>query len=96
MLPLGLDTAAQGLYDSRDKGFMGLEYPSLNPKPSGKTIVVYGGSSSVGAQAIMLATASGAKVVAVASEHNFEFCKGIGATEVRLIHMIPSPGRTRH
>ena len=83
MLPLGLDTAAQGLYDAADQGFLGLDYPSLDPKPSGKTIVVYGASSSVGAQAILLATASGAKVVAVASEHNFDFCKSLGATEVR-------------
>lgn len=85
VLPLGFDTAATGLYDSTDKGFLGLEYPSLNPKPSGKTIVVYGASSSVGTQAIMLAAASGAKVVAVASEHNFDFCKSLGASEVRSL-----------
>lgn len=82
VLPLGLDTAATGLYDSLDKGCLALVYPSLNPQPSGKTIVVYGGSSSVGTQAIMLAVASGAKVVAVASEHNFEYCRGVGASEV--------------
>ena len=82
VLPLALDTAAQGLYDSAEKGFLGLDYPSLNPKPSGKTIVVWGGSSSVGALTIQLAVASGAKVVAVASEHNFDFCKKCGASEV--------------
>lgn len=91
MLPLGLDTAATGLYDSHDKGFLGLDYPSLNPKPSGKTIVVYGGSSSVGAQTIMLATASGAKVIAVASEHNFDFCKSLGASEVSEIATFSLP-----
>lgn len=84
VLPLGFDTAATGLYDAKDKGCLALEYPSLNPKPSGKTIVVYGGSSSVGTQAIMLAVASGAKVVAVASEHNFDFCKSLGATAVQI------------
>lgn len=83
VLPLGFDTAATGLYDSTGKGCLGLEYPSLSPKPSGKTVVIYGASSSVGTQAIMLAVASGAKVVAVASEHNFELCKSLGASEVR-------------
>lgn len=82
VLPLAVDTAATGLYDSADKGCLALDYPSLSPKPSGKTIVVWGGSSSVGALATQLATASGAKVVAVASEHNFDFCKKCGASEV--------------
>jgi len=83
VLPLALDTAAVGLYSSREegKGF-GLSLPSLDPQSSGKTIVVWGGSSSVGALVIQLAVASGAKVVAVASSHNFDFCKAAGASEV--------------
>ena len=63
---------------------MGLSDPSHKPSPSGKTIVVWGGSSSVGAFAIQLAVASGAKVVTTASQHNFDFCKQRGATEVCL------------
>ncbi|WPG99406.1 Hypothetical protein R9X50_00222000 [Acrodontium crateriforme] len=83
VLPLAIDTAGTGLYDSAEQGKgLGLEFPSLNPKPSGKTIVVWGGSSSVGAMATQLATASGAHVVAVASRHNFDFCKTNGAKEV--------------
>ncbi len=82
VLPLALDTAAVGLYSSASDGFLGLPMPSLEPRPSGKTIVVWGGSSSVGALVIQLSVASGAKVVAVASEHNHDFCKRIGATEV--------------
>jgi NADPH:quinone reductase-like Zn-dependent oxidoreductase len=74
VIPLALDTAAVGLYSSGDAGF-GLSLPSLSPKPSGKTIVVWGGSSSVGALAIQLAVASGAKVVTTASSHNFDFVK---------------------
>ncbi|KAK3678416.1 hypothetical protein LTR78_001713 [Recurvomyces mirabilis] len=83
VLPLALDTAAVGLYSplEGDKG-MGLPMPSLSPKPSGKTIVVWGGSSSVGALVIQLAVASGVKVVAVASSQNFDFCKKCGASEV--------------
>ncbi|CZT17671.1 related to oxidoreductase [Ramularia collo-cygni] len=80
VLPLAIDTAAVGLY-SKDKGFLGLQYPSLNPTSSGKTIVVWGGSASVGTAVIQLAVASGAKVVAVASKHNHDFVKSLGASE---------------
>lgn len=81
VLPLAIDTAAVGLYSERSKNYFGLPYPSLNPSSSGKTLVVWGGSSSVGTATIQLATASGAKVVAVASKHNHEFVKSLGASE---------------
>jgi len=81
VLPLAVDTATIGLYGSREKGFIGLPYPSLSPASLGKTILVWGGSSSVGALAIQLAVASGAKVVAVASSHNHELVKSLGASE---------------
>jgi len=60
---------------------MGLEYPTLTPTQSGKTLVVYGASSSVGALAIQLAVASGVYVIAIASKHNHEFCRSLGASE---------------
>lgn len=83
VLPLALDTALVGLCSPAEDGKgLGLSLPSLNPQPSGKTIVVWGGSSSVGALCIQLATAAGTKVVAVASNHNFDFCKKCGAVEV--------------
>ncbi|CAK4033628.1 Zinc-binding alcohol dehydrogenase domain-containing cipB [Lecanosticta acicola] len=81
VLPLAVDTAGHGLYDSREKGFMGLPHPSLEPKPSGKTILIWGASGSVGALATQLATASGAKVIAVASARNHNFVKQLGAAE---------------
>jgi len=82
-LPLAIDTALVGLCSSASEGKgLGLPLPDLNPKPCGKTIVIWGGSSSVGAVATQLAVAGGAKVVAVASSHNFDFCKKNGASEV--------------
>ena len=81
VLPLAIDTAAAGLYGSREQGFMGLEYPTLTPTQSGKTLVVYGASSSVGALAIQLAVASDVYVIAIASKHNHEFCRSLGASE---------------
>ena len=83
VIPLALDTAATGLYQDTSDGFLGLPFPSLNPSDSGKTIVVWGGSSSVGALTIELAVASGVKVIATASQRNFDFCKQCGASEVR-------------
>lgn len=80
VLPLATDTALVGLIGHDGKG-LGLPYPSLHPKPLGKTIVVWGGSSSVGSAAIQLAVAAGARVVAVASAQNLDFCRRCGATE---------------
>ena len=94
VIPLAFDTAAVGLCLPAEQGFLGLPQPSLNPTASGKTIVVWGGSSSVGALTIQLAVAGGSKVVTTASSHNFDFCKKCGASEVcvtedlRLAHML--------
>lgn len=71
VLPLAVDTAAVGLFSptTENKG-LGLAYPSLNPKHSNQVVVVWGGSSSVGALATQLTTAAGATVIATASSHN--------------------------
>lgn len=81
VLPLAISTAAHGLYGPTSKAFLGLDYPSVDPKPADKTILVWGGSSSVGALAIQLAVASGVKVITVASKHNHAFVKSLGASE---------------
>lgn len=79
VLPLAVSTAAAGLYQ---KEYLELPYPSTSSKPSGKTVFIYGGSTSVGAVAIQLAVASGVKVITVSSKHNHDFVKSLGATEV--------------
>ncbi|CAG8296718.1 unnamed protein product [Penicillium nalgiovense] len=62
---------------------LGLPYPSLQDVPSpGKTLVIYGGSSSVGSMTTQLATAAGIHVIAIAGAHNFEFSKRCGACQV--------------
>ena len=75
VLPLAISTAAAGLYQ---KGFLALPYPTINPKSSGKTILIWGGSSSVGSTAIQLAVGSGLEVISTASKKKFGLCKGIG------------------
>ncbi|KNG87339.1 zinc-binding oxidoreductase CipB [Aspergillus nomiae NRRL 13137] len=80
VLPVAISTAASGLYIPK---YLGLPYlPSPNPKPTGKTLLVWGGASSVGAVTIQLAVASGLKVVTTASPANHEFVKALGASAV--------------
>lgn len=63
---------------------LALPYPSLKHaiKPSaGKTIVVYGGSSSVGSATTQLAAASGIHVISIVGARNFGLAKESGAVE---------------
>jgi NADPH:quinone reductase-like Zn-dependent oxidoreductase len=79
VLPLAISTAAAGLYQ---QGFLALPYPTLNAKPTGKSILIWGGSSSVGSTAVQLAVASGLDVVSTASKRNLEYVKALGAKHV--------------
>ncbi|MBY2907694.1 zinc-binding alcohol dehydrogenase family protein [Rhizobium leguminosarum] len=79
VLPLGVGTAACGLFQ---KDHLALEHPSLTPKATGKTILIWGGSSSVGCNAIQLAVAAGYECVTTASLHNKDMVRSLGASEV--------------
>lgn len=79
VMPLAISTAAAGLYLPE---YLDLPLPSSTPRPTDKTLLVWGGSSSVGATAIQLATASGMKVIATASQSNHDFVRSLGAVEV--------------
>lgn len=75
-LPLGLATAACGLYE---KDQLALPYPSIAARPTGKALIIWGGSTSVGCNAIQLAVASGYEVLTTCSPRNFEVCQRLGA-----------------
>jgi NADPH:quinone reductase-like Zn-dependent oxidoreductase len=79
VLPLGVSTAACGLYQ---KDFLALEYPRLDSKSTGKTVLIWAGASSVGSNAIQLAVASGYDVFTTASPKNWDYCKSLGASRV--------------
>jgi NADPH:quinone reductase-like Zn-dependent oxidoreductase len=79
VLPLGIGTAACGLYQSHH---LGLRYPLANPQRTSETLLVWGASSSVGCNAVQLATASGYEVIATASSHNEAMVRGLGALQV--------------
>jgi len=76
-IPLGMATAACGLYE---KDQLALPYPSVSAKATGKALIIWGGSTSVGCNAIQLAVASGYEVITTCSPRNFELCKRLGAS----------------
>ena len=78
VLPLGLSTAACGLFQ---KDHLALQHPSAHPHATGKTVLIWGGSTSVGSNAIQLAVAAGYDVVTTASPGNFAYVKSLGARQ---------------
>ncbi|KAH8112689.1 GroES-like protein [Phellopilus nigrolimitatus] len=86
-VPLGLATAAIGLYEARvAKGLEKLTPPWVaggKGRYSGKPIVIFGGSGSVGQYVIQLAKLSGfAPIVTTASPHNAALLRSLGATHI--------------
>jgi NADPH:quinone reductase-like Zn-dependent oxidoreductase len=78
VLPLGLSTAACGLFQKDQLAF---KYPSKDARSTGETLLIWGGSTSVGSNAIQLAVAAGYEVITTASLSNFEYVKGLGASQ---------------
>ena len=78
VLPLTLSTAATGLFQ---RDYLALQYPTVPPKPTGEALLVWGGSTSVGSNAIQLAKAAGYEVFTTASSKNFEYVKRLGASQ---------------
>lgn len=79
VLPLGLATAACALFQ---KGHLALAHPSTEPTPTGKTVLIWGASTSVGSNAVQLAVAAGYEVIATASPRNHALVRQLGATAV--------------
>lgn len=79
VLPLAISTAACGLFQ---QDHLALNHPSLNVIPTGKTLLIWGGSTSVGSNAIQLAKAAGYEVITTASPRNFDYVKKLGASQV--------------
>ncbi|KAI9155670.1 oxidoreductase [Paramyrothecium foliicola] len=79
VLPLSLATAAHALFGEPT---LKLSYPSLRPKPVSQTVLIWGGSSSVGASAVQLAKAAGYEVITTASVRNHQAVKQLGADKV--------------
>jgi NADPH:quinone reductase-like Zn-dependent oxidoreductase len=78
VLPLTLSTAATGLFQ---EDHLALPLPTIDPPDRGETVLVWGGSTSVGSNAIQLARGAGYRVVATASPRNFDYVRSLGAAE---------------
>lgn len=78
VLPLGLSTAACGLFETDQ---LALPYPSTKPEKAGKILLIWGGSTSVGCNAVQLAAAAGYDVFTTASPRNFDLLRSLGATK---------------
>ncbi|GAA3542449.1 hypothetical protein GCM10022222_27670 [Amycolatopsis ultiminotia] len=83
VLPLTLSTAATGLFQ---QDHLGLALPVADPPERSETVLVWGGSTSVGSNAIQLARNAGYRVVTTASPHNFDYVKSLGAAEAVDYH----------
>lgn len=76
VLPLALCTAAVMLFQ---KDTLALDLPSIESVPNGKVVVAWGGASAVGSNGVQMLKAAGYEVAAVASEHNQQYCRNLGA-----------------
>ncbi|KAI1412493.1 GroES-like protein [Hypoxylon sp. FL1857] len=84
VLPLAVLTAACGLFH---QDFLALDPPTVPAAPpNGKAIIITGGSSSVGSNAVQLAVSAGYQVYSTASPKNFAFVEKLGATRVFDYH----------
>lgn len=82
VIPLGLSTVASGMFQ---KDFLALRHPTwpLTPVTGEKEVLlIWGGSTSLGCNAIQLAVAAGYEVATTCSPRNYELVKKLGASQV--------------
>lgn len=77
VLPLGVTTAASCLYGGE---MLDLQLPP-SQAGKGKTLLIWGASSSVGCCGVQLAAAAGYEVFAIASSRNHDLLKSVGAAK---------------
>lgn len=78
-LPMGVSVATKALFH---KDYLALDLPSASSSPKQETVLIWGGSTSVGSNVIQLAVAAGYEVITTASPRRFEYIKGLGASQV--------------
>lgn len=85
VLPLALCTAAYGLFHPN---FLNLDLPTIpaRPNPTGRAVIITGGASSVGSNAVQLAVAAGYEVYSTCSAKNFDYVLRLGAKRVLDYH----------
>ncbi|ETS79058.1 hypothetical protein PFICI_08911 [Pestalotiopsis fici W106-1] len=87
VVPLCFSTAAAGLFQ---QDYLNLQLPTEPARASnGQTVLIWGGTSSVGCNAIQLAVAAGYEVITTASAKNFGLVEKLGASRA-LDYQSPS------
>ncbi len=86
VLPLQLSTAATRLFQQDG---LGLGLPTADPAERGETVLVWGGSTGVGSNAIQLARNAGYRVAATASARNLDYLRSLGA-EIAIDRNCPT------
>lgn len=77
VLPLAVSTAAAGLFEADQ---LGLDFSALGAsEPRDEIVVVWGGATAVGGNAVQLARAAGYRVITTASSDNHERMLQLGA-----------------
>ncbi|KKK15757.1 hypothetical protein P175DRAFT_0470843 [Aspergillus ochraceoroseus IBT 24754] len=80
VLPLGIMTAGASLFDEKQ---LNLAAPRpVKPELKGETVIIWGGSTSVGLNAVQLAVAAGYEVFTTCSPRNFPLLERLGAARV--------------
>ncbi|KJC65774.1 zinc-binding alcohol dehydrogenase family protein [Agreia bicolorata] len=84
VLPLAISTAASALFQNDQ---LGLRHPNRTAQTdadanAAEWVVVWGGATSVGSNAIQLAVAAGYSVITTASPHNHDRMRALGARHV--------------
>ena len=79
VFPLCVSTSSLALFG---KEYLALPFPTLNPTSTGKSVLIWGGSSAVGSNAIQLAKAAGFQVITTCSPRSFDYVKNLGASKV--------------
>jgi len=83
VLPLALTTAAAGLFETDQ---LALIAPTSRAPERAETVLIFGGATSVGMNAIQLARNAGYDVIATASPRNFGLLQRLGAGVVVDYH----------
>ncbi|KAK7421082.1 hypothetical protein QQX98_002440 [Neonectria punicea] len=81
VLPLGACTAACGLFQ-KDQLALDPLHAKKERVHTGKTVLIWGASTSVGNNAVQLAVGAGYHVIATASPKNWDVVRRLGAAEV--------------
>jgi NADPH:quinone reductase-like Zn-dependent oxidoreductase len=76
VLPLAMSTAASAFFQLDN---LALQLSQINPKPTGKVVLVWGDSSILGSCAIQLIVAAGYDVATTGSNHSLDYCKNLEA-----------------